>query len=88
MCHRFLDLYEKMYSKEMPYGLLDVRFTPAGHDRTLIGAGRMCRSTWIDLICNDSYGFEKYYAAAEEVIKEVGARPHLGKFAKASTKFI
>ncbi len=86
MCQRFLDLYEKMYSKEMPYGLLEVRFTPAGHDQTLIGAGRMRRSTWIDLICNDSHGFEKYYAAAEEVIKEIGARPHLGKYCQTLDK--
>jgi len=86
MCHRFLDLYENMYSKEMPYGLLEVRFTPAGHDQTLIGAGRMRRSTWIDLICNDSHGFEKYYAAAEEVIKEIGARPHLGKYCQSLDK--
>jgi hypothetical protein len=46
----------------------------------LIGAGRERRSTWIDLICNDSHGFERYYVAAEELIKTVGARPHLGKY--------
>ncbi len=80
MCRRFLELYETMYSKEMPYGLIEIRFTPAGHDRTFIGAGRMRRSTWIDLICNDSHGFDKYYAVAEEVVKEIGARPHLGKY--------
>jgi FAD/FMN-containing dehydrogenase len=86
MCDRFLRLYEEMYSKELPYALLEVRFTPAGHDRTLIGAGRGRRSTWIDLICNDSRGFEKYYAAAEEVIKEIGGRPHLGKYCRSFTK--
>lgn len=80
MCRRFLNLYEEMYSSELPYALLEVRFTPAGHDRTLLGAGRERRSTWIDLICNDSHGFEKYYAAAEDLMKEIGARPHLGKF--------
>ena len=86
MCDRFLKLYETMYSKELPYALLEVRFTPAGHDQTLIGAGRNRRSTWIDLICNDSHGFEKYYAAAEELIKEIGARPHLGKFCQTLDK--
>jgi len=80
MCRRFLKLYEQMYSTELPYTLLEVRFTPAGHDRTLIGAGRERRSTWIDLICNDSHGFEKYYSAAEEEVKQINARPHLGKF--------
>jgi len=86
MCDLFLKLFEDMYSKEMPYTLLEIRFTPAGHDRTLIGAGHDRRSTWIDLICNDSHGFEKYYAAAEEIIKEIGARPHLGKYCRTLDK--
>ncbi len=85
-CDRFLQLYENMYSNELPYGLLEVRFTPAGHDRTLLGAGRDRRSTWIDLICNDSHGFEAFYAAAETEIKNIGARPHLGKFCATLTK--
>jgi hypothetical protein len=34
-------------------------------------------------VCNDSDGFEKYYAAAEALIKQNGARPHLGKFCKS-----
>jgi len=59
---------------------LEVRFTPAGHNRTLVGAGQERRSCWIDLICNDSHGFEKYYDAREEEIKKIGGRPHLGKF--------
>jgi len=79
MCRRFVGLYEKMYSEGLPYALFEVRFTPP-NDRTLIGAGHSRRSTWIDLVCNDSHGFEKYYAAAEALIKEIGARPHLGKY--------
>lgn len=87
MCKRFVGLYEYMYlQKPLPYPLFEVRFTPAGHERTLIGAGRERRSTWIDLVINDSDGFETYYAAAEELMKEVGARPHLGKFCQAHTK--
>ena len=82
-CRRFIELYEKMYSKGLPYTIIEVRFTPAGHDRTLIGAGRERRSTWIDLVCNDSAGFEKYYAAAETDIKRNGARPHLGKYCES-----
>jgi hypothetical protein len=81
VCRRFLSLYEQIYQAEqLPYTLLEVRFTPAGHDRTLIGAGRDRRSSWIDIICNDSHGFEKYYAAAEQEIKKIAGRPHLGKF--------
>ncbi len=83
ICRRFVSLYEQMYSKSLPYTLLEVRFTPAGHDRTLIGAGRERRCTWIDLVCNDSHGFEEYYAAAEVLMKELNARPHLGKYCQS-----
>lgn len=87
MCRRFIELYEKMYLEErLPYTLFEIRFTPAGHDRTFIGAGRERRSTWINLVCNDSTGFERYYAAAEELMKQVDARPHLGKFCQSFTK--
>lgn len=87
ICDRLMKLYEDMYRIErLPYALLEVRFTPDGLDHALIGAGRGRRSTWIDLICNDSRGFEKYYAAAEEVIKEIGARPHLGKYCQTLGK--
>ena len=84
---RFTDLYEEMYRAErLPYTLLEIRFTPDGHDKSLIGAGHDRHATWIDLICNDSRGFERYYAAAEEIIKEIGARPHLGKFCRTLDK--
>jgi FAD/FMN-containing dehydrogenase len=80
MARRFIKLYEEKYSEGLPYTIFELRFTPGGHDRTLIGAGRERRSTWIDLIVNDSYGFENYYAAAEEIMKSIDARPHLGKY--------
>jgi hypothetical protein len=86
-CDRFIKLFEKMYSaKTLPYTLFEVRFTPAGHDITLLGAGRDRRCTWIDLVPNDSHNFEEYYAAAEELMKEIGARPHLGKFCQSYRK--
>jgi hypothetical protein len=85
-CERFIELYEKMYrSSDLPYTLFEVRFTPE-HDLTLIGAGRDRRCTWIDLLCNDSHGFEQYFAAAEDLIKEIGGRPHLGKYCEGSRK--
>lgn len=83
MCRRFRELYEKMYNSDLPYTLLEVRFTPPGHDCTFIGAGRERRCTWIDLITNDSAGYEKYYAAAEALIQQLNARPHLGKFCRS-----
>ncbi len=80
-CDRLLELYERMYrERRLPYTLLEVRFTPPGHDRALLGAGRDRRSTWINLVCNDSDGFERYYAAAEELMGQLDARPHLGKY--------
>lgn len=85
-CRRFVELYERMYASGLPYALFEVRFTPEGHDRTLMGAGRGRRCAWIDLVCNDSDGFERYYAAAEELVREMGARPHLGKYCEALGK--
>lgn len=81
VCDRFIKLYEQMYRAEsLPYTIIEVRFTPAGHDLTMIGPGRGRRSTWLDLLCDDSHGFEKYYAAAEVLMREVDARPHPGKY--------
>ena len=80
VCDRLIELYERLYRKGLPYTLLEMRFTPDKHDRTLVGPGGGRRSTWIDLVCNDSDGFETYYTAAIELIKEIGGRPHLGKY--------
>ncbi|HSK99518.1 MAG TPA: D-arabinono-1,4-lactone oxidase [Rubrobacteraceae bacterium] len=82
-CRRFIELYEALYPSGLPYIIFEVRFTPEGHDRTLIGAGRDRRCAWIDLVCNDSRGFERYYAAAEALIRQIGARPHLGKYCES-----
>lgn len=83
---RFVGLFEEMYKGDLPYTLFEVRFTPEGHERTLLGAGRGRRNTWIDLVCNDSAEYEKYYDAAERLVREVGARPHLGKFCELTDK--
>lgn len=86
-CEEFVGLYETMYQqKHLPYALFEVRFTPAGHTRTFIGAGRDDQSTWIDLVLCDSHRFEDYYAAAEALIKQIKARPHLGKYCRDLTK--
>ena len=80
VAQRFIRLYEDMYPMGLPYIVFEVRFTPEGHDRTLIGPGQARSSGWIDLVINDSPGFEAYYEAAETLMKEIGGRPHLGKF--------
>ncbi len=38
------------------------------------------------MVCNDSDGFERYYAAAEKIVREIGARPHLGKYCEGFGK--
>jgi FAD/FMN-containing dehydrogenase len=90
MCKLFLETFENMYlanpKHNLPYTLLEIRFTPAGHELALIGPGRDTRRCWIDIVCNDTHGFEKYYAAAEEIIKKINARPHLGKFCETLDK--
>jgi FAD/FMN-containing dehydrogenase len=81
VCERFRKLYEEMYvQQKLPYTLFEVRFTPGGHDRTMIGPGRERKTMWLDLLANDSHGFEEYFAAAEQLMREVDARPHPGKF--------
>jgi FAD/FMN-containing dehydrogenase len=82
VCEQFRTLFEDMYKagERLPYTAFEVRFTPAGHESTLIGPGRARRSTWIDLLANDSHGFERYFARAEAELKRSGARLHLGKF--------
>jgi hypothetical protein len=85
VCKRFLKLYEDLYPTGLPFVVFEIRFTPSGNDRTLIGAGRERASCWIDFICSDSAGFEQFYAAAGEVIREVGGRPHLGKWCEEIT---
>lgn len=49
-------------------------------------AGRGRRSAWIDLVSNDSRGFERFYAAAQTEIKRIRARPHLGKYCEGFGK--
>ncbi|HEX5706679.1 MAG TPA: D-arabinono-1,4-lactone oxidase [Pyrinomonadaceae bacterium] len=86
-CDAFVRLYEHMYrQRKLPYALFEVRFTPEGHKRTLVGAGRERRSVWIDLLVNESEGWERFYHEAEKLMREFGARPHLGKFCQSYTK--
>ena len=77
---RYHGVLWKYREAPLPYTLFEVRFTPGGHQRTLIGPGRGRRSAWLDLLTNDSHGFERYFTAAETLMREVDARPHPGKF--------
>src|SRR5712691_7286878 len=87
VCELFKTLYEEMYQeKKLPYTLFEVRFTPGGHDQTMIGPGRERRSMWLDLLANDSHGFEEYFAECEKLMRKVDARPHPGKFNETFTR--
>ncbi len=86
-CDAFRELYERMYgASTLPFTLIEVRFTPGGHECTVLGPGRDRKSVWIDLIVNDSEGYRDFYAAAIDLMRTFRARPHLGKFCAGITE--
>ena len=82
-----LGLYEELYRKRrMPFTLIELRFTPAGHYRSLLSPGAGDRKqVYVNLVCNQSPGFEEYFAAAEEYMRTIQASPHLGKWCASWT---
>lgn len=76
------EIYESMYTEQrMPFTLLEVRFTPANGTRSLLSPGAGDRAhVWVTLVCNQSQGFAEYFAAVEEYLVTIDARPHLGKW--------
>ncbi len=74
----FENLYRSLYPA-VPYNFFELRFTPAGHDRSLLSPGRGRRSCYLELLPNRSRGYERYFAAAGEILRGLDARPHLGK---------
>ena len=84
---RMVKIYEDLYQRRrMPFTLIELRFTPAGHVRSLIGPGSGQEvKAHINLVCNQSPGFAEFFAAAEEVIRTTDARPHLGKWCRSWT---
>lgn len=79
-----LELYERMYAAApLPFLLVEVRFTPGGHDRTLLGAGVDRDTAWLCLCLNQSGRVGDYFDAVEGWMRtEAGshARLHLGKW--------
>jgi hypothetical protein len=82
----FMKLYEHQQSNGLPAALIEVRFTPDGHERSLIGPGRQRKSAWIDLIYNDSLGEGLYFIPSEALMMAIGGRPHLGKWTKRTNR--
>ena len=77
-----VQLYEASYARQrLPFTVFEVRHTPEGHDRTLIGPGRGGPTIWIDVVCNETRGFEAFYREAVAVMRRYDSQPHLGKWA-------
>jgi hypothetical protein len=74
-------MYEQMYDEQpLPFLLVEVRFSPAGHDRSLLGAGVDRASAWLCLCLNQSGRVGDYFDAVERWIRGHDARVHLGKW--------
>lgn len=74
--------YEAAYRQaRLPFTVFEVRFTPAGHDRTLIGPARDRATVWLDVVPNETRGFERFYQEVIAFARANDARPHLGKWA-------
>ncbi|MDH3299597.1 MAG: FAD-binding protein [Acidimicrobiia bacterium] len=85
-----IDLYEALYrsgrfrsGRRLPFLLIEVRFSPAGHDTTLLGAGVDRETAWLCLCCNQSGAVGRYFAAVEDWARGNEARVHLGKWCES-----
>lgn len=89
MIEKLLKKFEEIYDTDhclLPYTFIEVRFTPKGHELSMIGPGRDRRCAWMDFISNDTHGFEVFFAAGEDILREAGARPHMGKYCETVDK--
>lgn len=74
-------IYEQLYRKRsLPFLLVEVRFSPAGHDCSFLGAGVERESAWLCLCCNQSGDVDRYFESVERWIRTTDARVHLGKW--------
>jgi FAD/FMN-containing dehydrogenase len=78
---QLLDLYEQRAGQHgLPFLLVEVRFSPAGHDTSFLGAGSERDTAWLCLCCNQSGAVGDYFADVEEWARNTDARIHLGKW--------
>ncbi len=85
-----IELYEQIYRRpkrkggeRLPFLLVEVRFSPAGHDTTLLGAGVERDTAWLCLCCNQSGAVGRYFDAVEQWARTNDARVHLGKWCES-----
>jgi L-gulono-1,4-lactone dehydrogenase len=83
---RALRIYEDLYDDhDLPFLLVEVRFTPAGHEAGFLGAGIGRASAWLCLCCNQSGDVGAYFDAVEEWMATSDHRAHLGKWCERWT---
>lgn len=81
-----LEVYERMYAeRRLPFLLVEVRFSPAGHDRSLLGPGSGRATAWLCLCCNQSGAVREYFDEIERWVTATDARVHLGKWCETLT---
>ena len=81
---RTLSIYEDLYRRQrLPFLLVEVRFSPAGHDRSFLGAGADRQSAWLCLCCNQSGQVGRYFDEIEQWVRTADARIHLGKWCES-----
>lgn len=82
-----VQLYERMYRKQrLPFLLIEIRFSPAGHDRSCLGAGTDRATAWLCLCLNQSGAVGVYFDAVEQWVRSTRTvRIHLGKWCESLT---
>ena len=76
-----VQLYEGRYADQrLPFLLVEVRFSPAPHETSFLGAGVGRDTAWLCLCCNQSGAVGDYFADVEEWVRDNDARVHLGKW--------
>ena len=76
-----VELYERRADEDrLPFFLVEVRFSPAGHTASLLGPGVDRDTAWLCLCLNQSGDVGDYFAEVEAWVRDHDARIHLGKW--------
>lgn len=76
-----IDMYEQRTREQrLPFLLVEVRFSPAGHTASLLGPGAERDTAWLCLCLNQSGDVGGYFADVEQWVRDNDARIHLGKW--------
>ncbi len=76
-----LEMYEQRAAEQrLPFLLVEVRFSPAGHTASLLGPGAERDTAWLCLCLNQSGSVGDYFADVEDWVRHNDARIHLGKW--------